>query len=312
MTALALDSDSKYVVGGFSNGCLMICEPKPKKVIQIEFVPAHSKSRTTFATFSADQKWLASGGADGNVKLWDVYSIARFQDDCENRKEGAAKPLYPQAKKTFLAQTGGVNCIAFSPDGKKIATCGKDGSVKVWNAETTKLLFSIAAHKGAAHFVMFSPDGELIASAGDDKSAKIWKAAAGTKPLHTLGNHQGPVLSVAFNLDGKKLATSSGVPKKSGQIVVWDVESGKEEYQLGDILGDAINTVTFHPKLARLASGGKDKKIRVWNTGTMKQIYSDEHAGELILVQFSGTGAKLGSICPEELKYWIGSPKVAE
>jgi WD40 repeat protein len=311
VTALAMTSDGKYVLWGFSSGTLSIVAPQPGKTVTIEAFPAHAKA-VSCTNFSPDGKWLASGGLDGTVKLWETYVIARYQDECQNRKEGAAKPPFPQAKKSLTAHMTGVNALAYSPDGKKLATCGPDGNVKVWNPETTKLMFSIPAHKGAVYSVAFSPDGDLIASSGADKTAKLWKSApsgtAAKKPEFILGGHEGPVLSVGFSPDGKHLATGTGIPKKSGIVRIWDVETGKEEHKLAE-LEDVVTTVCFHPTLPRLAVGGKDKRIRVYDTEKMMQLYLDEHVEGLIRVMFTGDGGRLGSICPEEAKYWLGSPK---
>jgi WD40 repeat protein len=306
-STIAMDADSKYVVFGFSNGSLAIVEPKPRKVVQIGFFAAHN-GRTTIAEFSHDKKWVASGGSDGTVKLWDTAAIARWQDEFENRKEGAPRPPDPFPKKMFTAQPGGVNGLAFSPDAKRLATCGPDGSVKVWNVDTAKLVFSLAAHKGPALAVAYSPDGTQIASGGADKIARLWKAAASSKAVHVLAGHDGPVNSVAFSSDGKQLATASGAPKKGGQVRVFDVATGKEDYNLGP-QDEIVTTVCFHPKLPRLAVGGRDKKIRVFDTEAKKPLYSDEHVADLIRVQFAGDGGRLGSVCPEEAKYWLGSPK---
>jgi WD40 repeat protein len=310
VSALAMQSESKHIVLGYTNGSMSIFEPKPKRVIQIESFPAHN--RVTFAAFSADNKWVATGGADGTVKLWETYNIGKYQEDCENRKEGAPKPPYPSAKRMFTAHTGSVNGIAFSPDGKRLATCSADGSLKVWNIEAApKATYSIAAHKGAANAVAFSPDGELIATGGVDKTAKLWKPVAGKPPVTTLSGHEGPVLSVAFSTNGKQVATASGAPKKGGSVRVWDVESGKEDFNLGK-LDDIVASLSFHPKLPRLALGGVDKKVRVWDTEKKKQLYTIDHVNPLVRVQFTADGVRLGSACADEVKYWTGSPKVDE
>jgi WD40 repeat protein len=312
VAALAMHSESKHIVVGYTNGSMSIFEPKPKRVIKIESFPAHN--RVTFAAIGADNKWVATGGADGTVKLWETYVIGKWQEDCENLKDGVPKPPNPSAKKMFTAHMGAsVNGIAFSPDGKRLATCGSDGSLKFWNIETgtPRLVYSITAHKGAAHAVAISPDGELIATAGADKTAKLWKPVAGKPPVHTLSGHEGPVLAVAFSANGKQVASASGAPKKGGSVRVWDVETGKEDFNLGK-LDDIVTTLSFHPKLPRLALGGADKKVRVWNTETKKQLYTEDHVSPIVRVQFTGDGVRLGTACPEEVKYWKASPKIGD
>jgi WD40 repeat protein len=312
VTALAMTTDSKHILWGFSSGSLSTLAPKPGKIVTIEGFPGHSKA-VTCANYSPDNRLLATGGGDGTVKIWETYVIAKFQEECQNRTDGAAKPPYPQAKKSFTANTAAVTALAYSPDGKRIATCSPDGRVKVWHADTTKLVFTIAAHKGSANAVAYSPDGELIATAGADKTAKLWRASSVSKqPVFTLSGHDGPVTSVAFSTDGKYLAAGSGVPKKSGEVVVWDVEGGKQEFKITDFIDDVITTVCFHPTMPRLATGARDKKIRVFSTDTKKLLYVDEHVDPLIRVMITGDGSRLGSICAEEAKSWLGSPKVGE
>ncbi len=308
VTALAMHSESRHIVIGYNDGSLNIFEPKPGRVLTIESFPAHNRN-VSAAAFSNDNKWVATAGIDGVVKIWETAVIAKWQDDCESRKEGAPLPPFPVAKKVFGAQSGIVNGVAFSPDGKRLATCGADGSIKMWNTDTAKLFFSIAAHRGSCNAFAFSPDGKLMASGGADKTARIWKAAAGSKPVHALAGHDGPVNAVDFSPDSKLLATGSGSPKKGGQVRVFDVETGKESYSLSPI-DDTVTTLSFHPKFPRLATGGKDKKVRVWDLNTQKIMYVDGHAKELIRVVFTGDGNRLGTICQDEAKYWRGTPKV--
>ena len=306
MSGVDLATDGKYFVFGFSTGYLSIFAPDPKKYTPIEVFPAHTKAISA-VLFSPDNKWVATASLDGNVKLWETYVIVQFQEESLKGK----KSIFPQEKKKFAALSGAIKSLSYSPDGTSLATAGTDGTIKVWSTDTAKLSYSIAAHKGGVNAVAFSPDGKWIASAGTDKTAKIWKASAGKTPDFTLEGHDGPVLALAYSPDGKHLATGSGVAKKSGQLFVWDAETGKQEYKLGE-LEDVVTTLDFHPKLPRLASGGRDKKIRVWNTETKKQIYMDEHVEALIKLTFTLDGKWLGSICPDEAKIWIGSPKVSE
>jgi WD40 repeat protein len=308
VTALAMDTESKHIVIGYNEGSLSIFEPKPGRIINIQSFPAHNRN-VSGAAFSSDNKLVASVGIDGTLKIWDTNVIAKFQTDCENRKEGAPMPPNPSPKKVINAQSGSLTGVSFAPSGKQVATSGSDGSVKIWNVDTGKLVSTIAAHKGAANTVAYSPDGTMIASGGVDKFARVWKTTATGKPLYSLGGHDGPVNAIDFSAESKQLATGSGAPKKGGQVRIYDLETGKEAYSLSPI-DDTVTTVSFHPKLPRLATGGKDKKVRVWDLKTQKILYVDGHARDLVRIQFAGDGGRLGTVCPDEAKYWQGSPQL--
>lgn len=301
-TSVAVHSEAKYVAAGFSDGLIMFLAPQPGKFITVEFVGAHPQSTTSVA-FSPDGAWFATASADGTIKIWESDVLDRFQTACQTRKEGAPKPPMPVAKKTIKAHPTGVTAIAYNPDGKTIASGGLDGALKLWNVETLKPTFSVAAQRGTVHAVAFSPDGSLIATAGADKTAKLWKADG--KLLHTLGNHEGAVLSVSFSADGKQLATASGIAKKSGQVRIFATETGKETSNLGK-LTDLVSSVSFHPKLPRIATGGPDKKVRVWDTETKQQIYADDFAKEMASVVYSTNGKTLATVSAEEFKWWVG------
>ncbi|MEH2025364.1 nSTAND1 domain-containing NTPase, partial [Nostoc sp.] len=94
-----------------------------------------------------------------------------------------------------------VYSVAFSPDGKTIASASGDNTVKLWNAATGKEITTLNGHSNYVYSVAFSPDGKTIASASGDNTVKLWNAATG-KEITTLNGHSNYVYSVAFSPDG--------------------------------------------------------------------------------------------------------------
>jgi WD40 repeat protein len=304
-TATALNIDGKRALLASKSGLMTIFDPTPGKLITIFPWEAHKKNVTAL-DFSKDDAMFVSASMDGMVKVWDTISAYQYQQDSFEKKENpASKPL---PLKSFQAHVSGVTWVHFHPEGKKVATSGADGAIKVWAIDSTpKQLMVLTGHKGAVNMVRFSPDGKWIASAGADKSVRIWKVDDVAEVVQNLANHSGPVTSVDFSPDGKRVATGTGVAKKSGEVKVWDIATGKELLLLKGHT-DIVTGVAFHPEGKRLVSVGKDKQVRTWEVETAKELFVDSHGGEVRSVCFSRNGDLLGTIDHVEGKWWLGNP----
>src|SRR5439155_11618849 len=120
-----------------------------------------------------------------------------------------------------------VHDVAFSPDGKRLATAAGDNTVRIWNTATGEERLALEGHTWQVWGVDFSPDGKRLASAGgrrddpDPADVKIWDATTGSE-LFTLRGHTRTVRKVAFSPDGKRLASAS----HDHTVKLWDVVTG--------------------------------------------------------------------------------------
>ncbi|KAL7904026.1 hypothetical protein GGI35DRAFT_247022 [Trichoderma velutinum] len=139
---------------------------------------------------------------------------------------------------TLKGHSEGVRSVAFSADGRYLASGSRDRTIKMWDATTGKEQQTLKGHSDWVWSVAFSADGRYLASGSDDKTIKIWDATTG-KELQTLKGHSYSVWSVAFSADGRYLASGS----EDKTIKIWDATTGKEQQTLE--VNTIIHTISF-------------------------------------------------------------------
>jgi len=167
---------------------------------------------------------------------------------------------------SFRGHTDCVTGLAFSPDGKRIATAGWDNFAKVWNALSGQQLLVLSGHSQAVHAVKFSSDGKRLATASHDGTVKEWDAVSGAELL-TLGGNGGSVFGVSFNSDNTLLA-SYGV---DAEIKLRDTLSGRELLTLSSHAGSVLD-MAF----------GVDGRVDVAGVGPRATIW-DASSGQALL-----------------------------
>jgi len=233
----------------------------------IEDVPSvgHSGGLARTLVFAPDGKTLvsASPGEYGRLCFWDVATGKEIRDAAGHDDE--------------------VWSVAFSPDGKTIATGGGHYTngpgeclVHLWDSTTRRVVHTCQGCEGVVRTVVFSPDSKTLATGSGDNSIRLWDVGTGKvirqwhQPEKWGPRPRSPyqVPCLAFSPQGDKLVSGS----EDGTIYLWEPTTGKLERALGGHK-NWVFAVAFSPDGKTLASGSWDRSIRLWDIRTGKEVH---------------------------------------
>ncbi|MDJ0589135.1 MAG: NB-ARC domain-containing protein [Pleurocapsa sp. MO_226.B13] len=279
--------------------------------------------------FSPDGQFLASGGDEKFIRLWQVETGT--------------------CCKTLAGHTHRVSSVDWSPDGATLVSGGEDRTVRLWNVQTGQCLKTLSGHTKQIWSVTFSPDGTIIASGGEDRTIALWQVATGNclrtieghtnwiwsldfSPVdlllasgsfdhtvklwdvqtgdcvRTLKGHQGWIMRVSFSADGQFLASGSPYDRT---IRIWEVKTGN---CLDILSGQSAYCLAFSPsnrvpssgEVPLLAFGDLDRTVKLWHSDTREYLSLPQlHQRWIFDLVFSPDGQTLASGSADEtIKLW--------
>jgi WD40 repeat protein len=213
---------------------------------------------------------MASVGQDRAVKIWDTDTGLRERD--------------------LWGHAGEVWGVAFSKDGRRIASGSHDGTVKLWDPDSGEELRTLRGHAGQVWAVAISADGRRVASGGTDQTVRVWDAETG-RGLLTLTGHSNTIVGVAFSPDGRQVASGSW----DSTVRLWDAGSGEVRRVLGG-QGAGFGMVAFSPDGRLIAAASWDHTLKLWDVTTGAEVRALRgHTAPVIGVAFSPDGRRLAS-----------------
>ncbi len=279
VSSVAWSPDGRYIASGGGHPPLSIGSPFGSYVVgsndtTVQVWDASTGTcKTTYldhtdfigsVAWPPDGKYIASGSGDGTVQIWDATT-------------GNLRLTYKGHLRTGFSQAWSGNevvySLAWSPDGKHIASGGDKKTIQVWDATTGNLRLTYKGHRRAVNAVAWSPDGNSITSGSSDKTVQVWNVPTGNLRLIYKG-HSSRVNTIAWSPDGQFIASGGGDGMGKEQAMhLWDAVTGNLKLTYW---GHArvINAIAWSPDGQLIASGG-EYGVDLWDavTGNLKLTY---------------------------------------
>ncbi|MBW4674352.1 MAG: hypothetical protein KME52_10125 [Desmonostoc geniculatum HA4340-LM1] len=232
---------------------------------------------------------------------YDFSYLTIWQADLQNVKLHNANFAHAHlAKSVFVETFGGIFSVAFSPNGKLLATGDTNGEIRLYEVANSQQLMTCKGHVGWVWSVTFSPDGQVLASGSNDQTVKLWNTITG-QCFKTLEGHSGGVRSVTFSPNDQVLASGSD----DQTVKLWNTSTGKCLKTLQEH-GCNVWSVAFSSKDYMLATGNDDYTVRLWDINSSLCIHTLEgHTQRVYSVAFSPDGNTLASGSHDQtVKLW--------
>jgi WD40 repeat protein len=248
VVAVAVSPDGRRLAAGLNDRSVRIWDAESGA--ELRRIGGLERDAACLA-FSPDGRTLASG--EGGAEPGDTWDVG---DGCIALRDVATG----RELRRWGAHRWCVRGLAFSPDGRTLASGGEEDVVRLWDAATGREVHPDPGHRGAIRAIAFAPDGRTVATAGFDGTLRVWDPAGGAE-LRRAAAGRSPLSFLAFSADGALLASSG-----PDSLRLWEPATLREVRRFGSTAG-RNDRAALSPDgriLASMADGG----VRLWETAT--------------------------------------------
>jgi WD40 repeat protein/serine/threonine protein kinase len=285
--SVAFNPDGRQIISGSADGTIKIWSTT---VLGEPTLLKGHRSAVTSTVFSPDGRHLASTSWDNTIKIWDLAAGvevmtlrghgawtagAAYSPDGRYIASGGGQPTVWDAATGAQVRTlqghmsGGTLSVVFLPDGKRMASCGTDGKLRIWDLTHGNEMMSLQA-EGEFGCCAVSPSGRRIVASSVDGKIKVWDADTGGE-LMTLNGHRYGTFSVTYSPDGRYIV--SGGSDGDRHITIWDAETGAQVRTL-DGHDSGVWSLAISPDGRRIVSGGRDRMVKIWDATNGIEVMS--------------------------------------
>jgi serine/threonine protein kinase len=239
------------------------------------------------------------GGASG--LFWLIHSQQPLAPFTTKSTPGATSSTSPLSVGTTLYSYRGhasiVTTVGWSPDGKRIASGGQDGTVQVWDASNGGNVYTYRGNGGYVTSVSWSHDSKRIASGSANNTVQVWDAVNGEQVyIHRqqTNDYYDEVYAVAWSPDGKRIASGGGFSGIDATVEVWDAVNGDHVFIYRGH-SSQVTSVSWSPDGKRIASAS-DTKVQVWDASTGGHVFIYRgHSEAVTALAWSPSGKRIAS-----------------